>query len=101
VATEVNDNPDDARYEITVDGTLAGFAQYREMGGTRVFTHTEVFKEFGGQGLGTVLVRGVLADVRRSEGRLVALCPFVDRYIGENQEWADLVDPELDIRLRD
>jgi len=101
VVTEVTDNPDETRYEITADGALAGFAQYREMNGTRVFTHTEVFKEFGGQGLGTVLVRGALADVRDRDLRLVALCPFVERYVKEHPEWTELVDPELDVRLRD
>jgi hypothetical protein len=97
----VTDNPDEARYEITADGALAGFAEYREAGATRVFTHTEVFDEFGGQGLGTVLVRGALADVRDRKLRLVALCPFVERYVEEHPEWAELVDPELDARLRD
>lgn len=101
MVTEVTDNPDEARYEITTDGVLAGFAQYRDMGGTRVFTHTEVFKEFGGRGLGTVLVRGALADVRANDRRLVGLCPFVERYVKEHPEWAELVDPELDVRLRD
>jgi uncharacterized protein len=104
VVTEVTDNPDEARYEITADGALAGFAQYRDMGddrSTRVFTHTEVFDEFGGKGLGTVLVRGALADVRDGGKRLVALCPFVERYVGEHAEWAELVDRELDVRLRD
>lgn len=101
MVTEVTENPDKARYEITADGRLAGFAQYRDMDGTRVFTHTEVFDEFGGQGLGTVLVRGALADVKARDARLVALCPFVDRYIREHPEWGELVDAELDERLRD
>ena len=101
MATEVTDNPDKARYEITVDGTLAGFAQYRDMDGTRVFTHTEVFDEFGGQGVGTVLVRGALADVKARGARLVALCPFVHRYVQEHPEWGELVDEQLDVRLRD
>ncbi|HEY8546715.1 MAG TPA: GNAT family N-acetyltransferase [Acidimicrobiales bacterium] len=101
--TEVTDNPDEARYELTADGELAGFSQYRDMGdggATRVFTHTEVFKEFGGKGLGTVLVEGALADVRAQGKRLVALCPFVDRYVREHDGWADLIDPELDAQLR-
>lgn len=101
MVTEVTDNPDEARYEITSDGALAGFAQYRDMKGTRVFTHTEVFKEFGGRGLGTILVRGALADVRDQGLQLVGLCPFVDRYVGEHPEWAELIDQELDVRLRD
>jgi predicted GNAT family acetyltransferase len=98
---EVSDSPAKSRYEITVDGTLAGFAQYRDMGETRVFTHTEVFPEFEGQGIGTQLVKAALEDVRARGLALVALCPFVDDYLHEHDAYADLVDPKLDVRLRD
>ena len=100
-ATEVTDRPERHRYEVVVDGTLAGFAQYRDMGETRVFTHTEVFPEHGGKGLGTVLVKAALEDVRRRGSSLVALCPFVDRYVREVPGYGDLVDEKLDVRLRD
>src|SRR4051794_7669100 len=44
------------RYEITVDGELAGFAEYRGHGDTRAMTHTEVLPAFEGRGLGGHLV---------------------------------------------
>src|SRR5699024_4041047 len=48
----VNHNPEESRYEITVDGQLAGFSQYldTEIEGTaqRILFHTEVGKAFGG-----------------------------------------------------
>lgn len=101
MTTEVTDSKDKSRYEITVDGDLAGFAEYRDMKGTRVFTHTEVFSAFGGRGLGSILVRSALDDVRDRDGTLVALCPFVDRFVREHAEYGDLVDADLDVRLRD
>lgn len=101
MATEVTDSKEKTRYEITVDGVLAGFSQYRDMNGTRVFTHTEVFPEFGGRGLGSTLVQSALDDVRGRSGTLVALCPFVDRFVREHAEYGDLVDAALDVRLRD
>lgn len=98
---EVSDNPAKSQYEVTVDGTLAGYAQYRDMGETRVFTHTVVFPEFEGHGVGTQLVQTALDDVRARGIALVALCPFVDDFVHEHEEYADLVDPKLDVRLRD
>src|SRR5690625_5315970 len=57
----VNHNPEESRYEITVDGQLAGFSQYldTETEGTaqRILFHTEVGKAFGGRGLASTLAR--------------------------------------------
>ena len=92
--TEVHDAPDRKRYEVTVDGTLAGFAVYRDLdGGPRVFTHTEVFPEFEGQGVGSALARGALDDVRASERTLVPQCPFIEAYIHDHPDYGDLVEP--------
>ena len=99
--TVVTDNTERNRYEITLEGTLVGFAQYRDMGETRVFTHTEVFPEYEGNGVGTALVSAALADVQARGLSLVALCPFVDAYLRDHPELADLVDAKLDVRLRD
>jgi uncharacterized protein len=99
VSTEVRDAPDRQRYEVLEDGTLAGFAAYRDHGGTRVFTHTEVFPAFEGRGVGSVLARGALDDVRASGRTLVARCPFIRGYIERQPEYADLVDADLDARL--
>jgi uncharacterized protein len=99
MTTEVTDAPDRHRYEATVDGTLAGFAQYREVDGARVFTHTEVFDAYEGKGVGGALARGALDDVQARGGRLVALCPFVAAYLDRHPAYADLVDHELTARL--
>jgi uncharacterized protein len=100
MATDVRDVPERDRYEVTVDGELAGFAQYREVDGARVFTHTEVFDAYEGQGVGSALAQGALDDVRASGRRVVALCPFIAEYIRRHDDYADLVDPALDARMR-
>ncbi|HEX8802727.1 MAG TPA: GNAT family N-acetyltransferase [Acidimicrobiales bacterium] len=100
MAIDVRDDADRHRYEVTVDGELAGFAQYRDVDGARVFTHTEVFDAYEGRGLGSRLAAAALDDVRAAGHRLVALCPFVDRYVRDHPAYADLVDHELDQRLR-
>ncbi|HET6773911.1 MAG TPA: GNAT family N-acetyltransferase [Acidimicrobiales bacterium] len=101
MATEVRDVPARTRYEITLDGELAGFAEYREVDGARVFTHTEVFDAFEGRGVGSALARGALDQVRAGIGRAVALCPFIAGFVEQHDEYADLLDPALDRRLRD
>jgi uncharacterized protein len=57
---EVHDVPEHTRYEVTVDGRLAGFAAYRETLGVRVFTHTEVDDDYEGRGVGSALARAAL-----------------------------------------
>ena len=44
--TTVADNPTAHRFEITVDGTVAGFAAYQRDGSTVSFTHTEIDPSF-------------------------------------------------------
>jgi predicted GNAT family acetyltransferase len=100
MATDVRDAPDRTRYEASVEGELAGFAEYRDVEGARVFVHTEVFDAFEGKGVGSSLARGALDDVRAHGRRLVALCPFIAAYIERHAEYADLVDHDLDARLR-
>ena len=96
VGNVVRDVAEKGRYEVTADGTLAGFAEYRDMDGARVFTHTEVFEELEGKGIGSALVRGALDDQRAAGRKIVALCPFVDRYVRDHpDEYGDLVDAEL------
>ncbi len=63
-----------------------------------VFTHTEVEDGHEGEGLGSLLVKEALDDVRARGGQIVPVCPFVTAYIERHQEYADLVDKELTAR---
>jgi predicted GNAT family acetyltransferase len=53
--------------------------------------HTEVDPTLRRRGLGSALVEGALADVRRRGLRIVPLCPFVDAYVRGHPAEADLV----------
>lgn len=99
MSTEVADVPARTRYEVTVDGELAGFAEYRDVDGARVFTHTEVLDRFEGKGMGSALAAGALDHVRASGRRLVARCPFIADYLRRHDGYADLVDAELTARM--
>ncbi|MFG1807897.1 GNAT family N-acetyltransferase [Streptomyces sp. NPDC049040] len=91
------------RYEILVDGRLAGFTEYRDRDMQRVFFHTETDEAFTGQGLASVLVRQALNDVRRSGMRIVPVCPYVAKFLRKHDEFADITDvvtPEIRHWLR-
>ena len=82
----VRDNPDELRYELLVDGTLAGEILYRLRSDAVVLVHTEIAPQFEGQGLGSKLVAGALADIRARGLRPVAGCPFVRAYLQAHPE---------------
>ena len=87
----VSENPGADRFEaLDESGLVAGFAAYRRSPGRIVFTHTEVDDAYEGRGVGSALVRGALDAVRAEGLQVVALCPFVKRYIDRHPEYADL-----------
>ena len=88
--TEVRDNPEKSRYELLEDGKLLGVADYRPMGATLAFPHTEIVPARRNQGLGARLVQGALDDVRRKGGKVVPMCWFVAEFMEEHPEYADL-----------
>jgi predicted GNAT family acetyltransferase len=87
----VVDAPDHGRFEIFVDGELAGFSEYVERPDVRVFPHTVIEEEFGGRGLATVLVRAALDQTRASGRSVLPLCPVVRGFIAKNPDYLDLV----------
>lgn len=87
----VSDVPDRNRFEIDVDGRLAGFAVYTLKPGQVVFTHTEIDSAFEGQGLGSVLAKGALDEVRARGLSVLPLCPFIKGWIARHPDYADLV----------
>ena len=100
MSTTVRDNPEKSRYEVSVDGRLAGFAQYRLDGERITMYHTEVEPEYEGRGVGAELARGALGDVRRRGLVVVPLCPFIAAYIRRHPgDYLDLVVPSLRERV--
>jgi predicted GNAT family acetyltransferase len=88
--TRVENNADASRYELFVDDELAAIADYRLTGDVVVFPHTEVRPELRGRGLGEVLVKEALDDVRSSGRTVHATCWFVAEFIENNPEYRDL-----------
>lgn len=91
MTVQVRENAGLARYEALVDGEVAGFAEYHDRAGRRVFTHTEVDPAHEGQGVGGALAREALDDMRRRGMAVVPLCPFFRSWIDRHPDYADLV----------
>ena len=90
---KVTTNEAASRYEITVGGEVAGFAEY-ELSSDRqtiTFTHTVVEGAFEGQGVGSRLARGALDDARDRGLRVVAQCPFIHGWIDKHPKYQDLL----------
>ena len=95
---ELVDAWDRSRFEIRVDGEVAGFTEYRRRPELIAFIHTLIDPRFEGQGLGSELVRTALSQARSEQLSVLPFCPFVRSYIARHTEYLDLV-PE-DVRAK-
>ena len=89
---QVQDNPDRSRFEILLDGELAGLATYRVRDGVVIVTHSEIDPTFRGHGLASELARQTLDTLRERGGRVVPACPFFAKYVAEHPEYDDIVE---------
>ncbi|MDT5030622.1 MAG: uncharacterized protein QOC94_793 [Actinoplanes sp.] len=88
---QVHDRPDRRRFEIVIDGEVAGMAAYRLRDGVVVVTHSEIDPRFRGRGLAGELARQTLDTIRARGEQVVPLCPFFARYVAEHPEYDDIV----------
>jgi uncharacterized protein len=87
----VTDQPGQLRYEVEVDGELAGFLLYRREPGVLELVHTDVDPKWEGKGVGAALVQGALDDVRARGLKVRPFCPFVAAYIRRHPAYEDIV----------
>ncbi len=88
---EVADAPDRDRYELSVDGEVAGFVAYGTRPGLIALVHTEVDDRLHGRGLGDRLIRFALEDARTRGLAVLPFCPFVKAFIECHREFEALV----------
>ena len=91
----VVDVPERSRFEVLVDGEVAGFTEYRRRPGLIAFIHTLIDPRFEGHGLGSHLVRTELSEARFQGLSVLPFCPFVRSYIAGHTEYLDLVPEDM------
>ncbi|WP_330252474.1 N-acetyltransferase [Nocardia sp. NBC_00565] len=107
MTTRLEHNVADTRFEIYIDDTLAGYADYAERDDAppthpvgsadyrprrvRDFHHTMTFPEFRGHGVAAQVVAYALNDSRAEGFAIIPTCWYVEKYIVEHGEYADLV----------
>jgi predicted GNAT family acetyltransferase len=87
----IADVPEERRYEARFGEELAGWVDYGRVGTRLVAFHTEVKPEFGGRGVGSALVRRVLADARAAGNTVTPRCPLFRTHFDRHPEDADLL----------
>jgi uncharacterized protein len=87
----IRDNAVELRYEALAGGELLGQIRYRTEPGLIVLVHTEVAPSAEGAGVGSLLIKHALDDIRARGLHVVPLCPFVAAYIRRHPDYADLV----------
>ncbi len=88
---EIIHEPERDRFTVTVGGSEAGFAQYREQPGEIAFVHTETNPTQQGRGLASQLIAHALQDARRRDLAVLPYCAFVRDYIAAHPEYVELV----------
>ena len=88
------DNPEESRYEMRVQGELAGLVTYHRHGQTISLQHTEVEPAFQGAHLATHLARFVLDDARTRDLGVLPFCPYINSWIKKHPEYTGLVPPD-------
>lgn len=79
------------RFELEIDDYLA-FVDYELSPGSIALLHTEVPKELGGRGVGSILAKAVLENVRAQGVKVDPRCEFLAGYIKKHPEFAALVN---------
>ncbi|HSQ09282.1 MAG TPA: GNAT family N-acetyltransferase [Burkholderiaceae bacterium] len=83
-------------YRLMRDGAEVGYVEYDRVGEYSILIkHTEVAAEHEGQGLGALLVSGVLDDVRRQGKTVIPICPYALNYIRKHRDYIDVVHADM------
>jgi uncharacterized protein len=89
----IENNTDTQQYEAKLDGKVVAFSEYRPIGASLMFTHTEVNEDLEGKGVGSQLIRFALEDTKAKGMTAIPMCPFVKIFIQRHKEYIDVVHP--------
>ncbi|MBF6213491.1 N-acetyltransferase [Nocardia puris] len=87
MSTEVRDNTAQQRFEIYVDGAVAGHTEYQDTASERAFVHTEIDPRYEGRGYAKQLVAAALSRSRDEGFGILPLCPMVRHFVETHPEY--------------
>ena len=88
---EVRDNTVQDRFELFVDGNLAGIAEYQDTASERAFVHTEVYPDYSGKGYARLLVDDALDRTRERGFGVLPMCPLVRHIVETSPDYLTMV----------
>ncbi|MEE4025845.1 GNAT family N-acetyltransferase [Gordonia sp. PKS22-38] len=75
------------------DEQVVGYLDYVSEPYQVVLTHTVIHEQYSGHGYAGQLVREVLDDIRDAGKQVVPVCSYVQRFITQHPEYADMAVP--------
>lgn len=84
---QVTRNGSESRYELRLDGTVVGHAEFSRTESGTAFVHTVVDDEYEGRGFGSVLAKAALDDTVERDEIIVPYCPFIQAYLKRHHEY--------------
>ena len=88
----LRNNKSRSRFELEIDDYVAFVEYTMPSTGSITLLHTEVPKELGGRGVGSILAKAVLENVRAQGLKVEARCEFLAGYIKKHPEFSSLVN---------
>lgn len=80
------------KFDIFIDGALAGEMTYTWAGDTKfIIDHTEVKEGFEGQGLGKKLVFAAVDFAREKNVKIMPLCPYAKSVFDKSPDLKDIL----------
>jgi predicted GNAT family acetyltransferase len=87
----IRHNPGRERFEVLVAGNVIGKAVYKAYGGgdapQRIFYHTVINEEYGGQGLAGQLATVALDETMADGISIVPVCPYIKKFLTKHPEY--------------
>lgn len=89
--TQVRDNRESSRFEITIQGETA-YLEYTRGPHQLALIHTEVPPSLSGRGLASDLNRHALEIARTEDLQVTIVCPFALGFVDRHPEYGDLLN---------
>lgn len=88
---ELVDNSEEGQFELRRGDTVVSVASYSVRDSTVLIPFVGTMPEHRGQGYATRLMDEIVAEIARTERKIMPLCPFAAGYLRDRPELSDLL----------